>query len=475
MPRMIHKKRIIALIIAVILLSAPFSVLAINDVTINGTVTFELLTGDTAAPITVVAASGGLITNIDVQSNYLDITLDNTSTITLNTAGPGLYFNLLTGADPRYSATLNCPPTHLVLTGLGAQIVVRVEVITTYTPCTGGGGSSSVFPANYSLTINNGSTCTTSNDVNLQIQATNATQYIISNDPNFFSDNWQVFISPISRSWIFENGNGTKTVYMLLKSVTGDLSPLISTSINVNSAGCEIVPPQPPVVPPTPPVIPPVVPPSNLILHDPEPAQPLPSSVEIGQLVKRADISAVYFIDQDNRRHAFPNEATYFSWYTAFSDIQIISADTLASIPLGNNVTVRPGTNLIKIQSDPKVYAVEPYGVIRWVSSEQIANKLYGSTWNTKIVDVDVSFFVNYQVGANIESAVHPSGSVISYSGETATYYIENNAKRYLTPSVFSGDRFQDRFVIRNVGTDLIYTTGDNFSLLPIETLMTLR
>ena len=97
-----------------LLLVLPNLALAINDVTINGTVTFELLTGDTAAATTIVASPGGLVTNLDVESNYIDITLDNTSTITLNTTGPGHYFHLLTAADPRYHATLNCPPTHPV-------------------------------------------------------------------------------------------------------------------------------------------------------------------------------------------------------------------------------------------------------------------------------------------------------------------------------------------------------------------------
>jgi hypothetical protein len=113
--------------------------------------------------------------------------------------------------------------------------------------------------------------------------------------------------------------------------------------------------------------------------------------------------------------------------------------------------------------------------VIRWVSSEVIANKLYGSDWSKRIVDVADSFFFDYQVGATIDTAVHPTGSVISYSGEATTYYIENGAKRYLTSAVFNGDKFQNKFAIRNVGTDLIYIAGENYALLPMETLMQLK
>jgi hypothetical protein len=214
---------------------------------------------------------------------------------------------------------------------------------------------------------------------------------------------------------------------------------------------------------------------STLILQDPTPADPLPAGVEVGQLVKRPDMTAVYFIDQDNRRHAFPSALIYNSWYSDFSNIETISADLLASIPLGTNVTMRPGTNLIKIQSDPKVYAVEPYGVIRWVESEPIAKALYGDNWNIQIVDVSVAFFGNYQKGSSIGTASHPTGSVIQYAGSDSIYYIENGKKRMVSPSVFTEDLFQTRFVQTGISTSLVYESAADYPVLPAETLMYLR
>jgi hypothetical protein len=133
----------------------------------------------------------------------------------------------------------------------GSCGVVNYKVNTTWRPISGG-GSTPVFPSNYSLNINNGSTCTTSNNVSLIIQATDADKYVISNDSSFFGVDWQTFTSPVDLSWSLENGDGSKTVYVLLKSITNDLSPLISTSINVNSAGCVPLPPVLPVPPPPP-------------------------------------------------------------------------------------------------------------------------------------------------------------------------------------------------------------------------------
>lgn len=239
----------------------PFSIMAINDVSINGLINFELLTADTAVLTNVVASAGGLVTSIDVQSNYLDITLDNTSTITLATTGAGNYFNVVTAPDIRYSATLNCPPTNLVLTGLGAQIIVRVQVITTYTPCPGGGGGrTAIYPSINSFVINNNVSTTSSNSVTISMDVQNAVQVAISNDSGFIGAVWEPFTSPMTKSWTLESGSGTKTVYALFKSSTGDLSNVISDSIEVIEG--EITPP--PVTPPViPPVIPPVVPPTG--------------------------------------------------------------------------------------------------------------------------------------------------------------------------------------------------------------------
>jgi hypothetical protein len=62
-------------------------------------------------------------------------------------------------------------------------------------------------------------------------------------------------------------------------------------------------------------------------------------------------------------------------------------------------VTYRPGTRMVKIVSDPKVYVIARGGILRWVSSEAMAAQLFGATWNTMIDDVPDSFFVNYKIG----------------------------------------------------------------------------
>ena len=75
----------------------------------------------------------------------------------------------------------------------------------------------------------------------------------------------------------------------------------------------------------------------------------------------------------------------------------------MAQIPLGGNVTLRPGTRLVKIQSDPKVYAVSQGGLLHWVKTEELAKGLYGANWQDQVIDISDAFFINYQIGQPIE------------------------------------------------------------------------
>lgn len=115
---------------------------------------------------------------------------------------------------------------------------------------------------------------------------------------------------------------------------------------------------------------------------------------------------AVYFYGHDNRRHAFTNDKIYFTWYSDFGTVQTVSPAFLASIPLGQNVTYRPGIKMVKFQSLDKVYAVALGGTLRWVKTEALGSSLYGADWNKKIDDVSDASFSDYRFGSDIAIAV---------------------------------------------------------------------
>ena len=114
--------------------------------------------------------------------------------------------------------------------------------------------------------------------------------------------------------------------------------------------------------------------------------------------------STVYYYANDGRRYVFTNERLFFTWYTDYDELQVVNAETLASIPIGENITYKPGVKMIKFPSDPKVYAIARGGTLRWVTTDQIARMLYGNDWYINdLDDVSEAFFLNYTVGEDID------------------------------------------------------------------------
>ena len=167
-----------------------------------------------------------------------------------------------------------------------------------------------------------------------------------------------------------------------------------------------------------------------------------PVALSVGDLIKSSLSTSVYFYGSDNKRHLFPNEKTYKSWYTDWTGVKIVPVSQLQGISLGHNVTIRPGTVLLKIETDPKVYAVEPTGLLRWVPTEARALALYGSNWNTQIIDVPLIYWVDYTFGADITTDQHPSGTLIQYTGTTEVYYVQGSEKRHFTGAAFEANKY---------------------------------
>ncbi len=132
-----------------------------------------------------------------------------------------------------------------------------------------------------------------------------------------------------------------------------------------------------------------------------------------GDLVKCDDFSAVYYLAEDGQRYVFPNEHIYFSWYPDFHDVKTISCDDLATIPLGDRIVYQAGTRLVKIPSDPSVFAVEDNGVLREIPDEAIAIALFGSDWSLRVDDVSEAFWSSFTVGEPLVEDEIPEGTII--------------------------------------------------------------
>jgi len=117
-----------------------------------------------------------------------------------------------------------------------------------------------------------------------------------------------------------------------------------------------------------------------------------------GARIKTSASSAVYYCGADGKRYGFPNDKVYFTWYPDFKGVTTVTAAQLASVPLGGNVTYRPGVRMLKTESLPNVYAVEHGGVLRWIKSPDVAAALYGAGWSKSVDDISDAFFVNYTI-----------------------------------------------------------------------------
>ncbi len=165
-----------------------------------------------------------------------------------------------------------------------------------------------------------------------------------------------------------------------------------------------------------------------------------------GDLIKMSGLSSVYYLGADGKRYVFPNEATYFSWYSDFSKVVTISQSELEALPLGKNVTVRPGTKLVKITTNPKVYAVTPGGVLIAIPDEATAKTLWGDNWAKRVIDVPDAFFTNYTIGsASVNSAAYPAGSIIKYASAPDVYYIaaDGKAQKITSEAAFLANGFK--------------------------------
>jgi hypothetical protein len=115
----------------------------------------------------------------------------------------------------------------------------------------------------------------------------------------------------------------------------------------------------------------------------------------------RTEISpTVYCLLAGDVRLAFPDEATYFSWYQDYSGVKWAKPEDLAKYRLIGNVTYHGGS-LIKLITDPAVYLVtDSIGTLRRVPSEVRATALFGAEWRRQVRDLPDIFFTDYSVHA---------------------------------------------------------------------------
>lgn len=175
-----------------------------------------------------------------------------------------------------------------------------------------------------------------------------------------------------------------------------------------------------------------------------------------GKVVKLEDGSTLYYISDDGQRFVFPSQKTYHSWFTDFSDVVEVTVEELAQYPLTGNIRYRPGVLLVKIQTDPRVYAVGRNGQLRWVTTEALARRLYGAFWSELVDDISPAFFVNYFTGDVIDDDDDFNPVIESDENET----IDKNRGKSLRARI--SHRKADTRRCNKRGPSRICRVGDN-------------
>lgn len=142
----------------------------------------------------------------------------------------------------------------------------------------------------------------------------------------------------------------------------------------------------------------------NPLTDDVFPVLPVDPPKDAGTVLTTSKLKTKFYLASNGKRYVFPDDTqTYATWKSVLGPEKEISQAELEAYPLGGNVWYRPGTRLIKIESDPRIYAVARGGVLREVN-EGNAALIFGSDWRSSLDVLQDYYFTNYTIGEPITS-----------------------------------------------------------------------
>ncbi len=188
--------------------------------------------------------------------------------------------------------------------------------------------------------------------------------------------------------------------------------------------------------------------------------------LEAGDLFKVSGNSAVYLVSPEMKRMYFPNAEVYNSWYKDFSGITTIDSSCVDAYPSGGGVNFRPGSFLVKSAVSPSVFAVGPNNMKHKLGSEAVASALYGSNWGKLVRVLPDVFDSNYNVGAELTTAMLHNGQLVKKSGDSTVYFVMDGKTVKVEgslPSQVAGDvRTVSEAVFSSVSMDSNTVTGSS-------------
>lgn len=162
-------------------------------------------------------------------------------------------------------------------------------------------------------------------------------------------------------------------------------------------------------------------------------AQIAAGQVQPGMLIKGSS-HTVYYFGSNLKRYVFPSTVILDSWYGPYDANGIPTADgsacnqvrettdtVIASIPIGANMTFKPGVYMTGLMTDPARYVVSRWGVLRRLMPTSLQSQIYPVATAARLKLNKDAFFVNYTIGSDITD---PSQYDLAYELSTT---IEQN------------------------------------------------
>ncbi len=257
-----------------------------------------------------------------------------------------------------------------------------------------------IYPSEALIEVSAVDACTVPATVEVSFSAKDATRLVIADNADFFDAELVPFDKKHVQSFEVPE-SGMMTIYAFFESMMGNRTNVMSQEIVVDATDCvdEEVAEEVDFLELPESAVSPVTGELELV-----------SAVKPGYLIKGASYDTVYLVTADGMRRPFMNEQTYFTHFISFDDVVEVSDATLTVLPLGAPVLPKVGVVLVKLQSDPKVYALAMHvtdstkAVRRHVSSEELAGELYGASWADYVIDVDATMYDRFEEGAAMTS-----------------------------------------------------------------------
>lgn len=139
------------------------------------------------------------------------------------------------------------------------------------------------------------------------------------------------------------------------------------------------------------------------------------AELQPGMIIKGSEPLLFYYAS-NNKRYRFPLIRDLASWFGALSDEGLplqeddpsicgiaveIPDEVLDEIPIGGNVTIRPGTYVVALVASPTRYVIGRGHALHRISAE-VGEAVYPETFHGRTRFLPDAFFVNYVGGSDI-------------------------------------------------------------------------